>query len=43
MSKSFPARSLRGLLLLGLLAAVALAVRNALADKGGTYDPADGA
>ena len=42
---STPTRShrLRTLLLLGLLAGVIVALRAAVADKGGSYDPAEAA
>jgi hypothetical protein len=41
MSTSTPSHRLRTLLLLALLAGVIVAVRAAVADKGGSYDPAE--
>lgn len=41
MSKPSSGRTLGRLLLLALLVGAALAIRNAFADKGGSYDPAD--
>ena len=43
MSTSPRSHRLRTLLLLGLLAGVIVALRAAVADKGGSYDPAEAA
>ncbi|MBC7631907.1 hypothetical protein [Aeromicrobium sp.] len=41
MSKSEKKRSLRPLLFVVAVAGVVVVLRNAVADKGGSYDPAD--
>ncbi len=42
MSKTEGRHPFRKLLLLTALIAIVVAVRNAVADKGGSYDPAEG-